>query len=557
MKASFIDKSADERFYKYLLYFTILLSFSLFINNLSLIFGYKNRPLISLITTDIVNLSSNRSILNPTNTSTWENLLNFPNSRHHFYQTLSTQNQKLKSRLNLIADSSSDATTDLDTHYLEADFQNLDKENLHFDYDKESQTLISHLNNLLDETVNSIEDAAKQLENSNLDIEGSNFDEPESVKLPLETSTLSPDIETSPDKDSKTHHLRKIRLEDQKSEKPKIPVPEIDYNDPKPPPTDSKGKAWICPFDHPDKNKIFTPKYHEKRLTHVRPDKFLFSMSPFGPNNQFRGFRDNIMLAYYLNRTVVLPDFVKHITDNSYNHDDYSKNLQNINEKVDLYVLSKFINIITMQDLADLGYCVNQAFTTAYYARYDVGGQTYNQLLHVKDKYHFDILQNPPKEGSESDAYRHPKLANIEIYPDMVNGTNNRVGGYNRQTSQVYITMDNQAVQDAYGTNAGDGSKFNAKTGQGRYTFTPDKLSRVYEGQCSIYVQPFRNFDWAKPILKSKNSRYSIYDTSNSQNKMSASIANPVPPTILPLKPVLEQIHFNPGDYYFHHRVIR
>ena len=59
----------------------------------------------------------------------------------------------------------------------------------------------------------------------------------------------------------------------------------------------------------------------------LRRDKFLINVSPFGPNNQFRGFRDTIMLAYYLNRTVALPGFFKHGTDPSVDRFNFSSNL--------------------------------------------------------------------------------------------------------------------------------------------------------------------------------------------------------------------------------------
>merc|ERR1712242_599157 len=76
-------------------------------------------------------------------------------------------------------------------------------------------------------------------------------------------------------------------------------------------PTASTPELWNCPFD-----------YHETRpnpepTNKLRTDHFLINLSPFGPNNQFRGFRDTILLAYILNRTIVLPLFFKHNSDPS------------------------------------------------------------------------------------------------------------------------------------------------------------------------------------------------------------------------------------------------
>ena len=54
---------------------------------------------------------------------------------------------------------------------------------------------------------------------------------------------------------------------------------------------------WVCPFEYPRTEKNLSkiiPKYN------LRRDKFLLNLSPYGPNNQFRGFRDSVILAYYL-----------------------------------------------------------------------------------------------------------------------------------------------------------------------------------------------------------------------------------------------------------------
>ena len=57
-----------------------------------------------------------------------------------------------------------------------------------------------------------------------------------------------------------------------------------------------------CPFDLPNIPNLnsITPELN------LRKTHFLLNLSPFGPNNQFRGFRDTIMLAIFLNRTIVL-----------------------------------------------------------------------------------------------------------------------------------------------------------------------------------------------------------------------------------------------------------
>ena len=71
---------------------------------------------------------------------------------------------------------------------------------------------------------------------------------------------------------------------------------------------------WTCPFDFPTILESNPTPASNLRKTH-----FLVNLSPFGPNNQFRGFRDTILLAYLLNRTIVLPLFFKHNSDPSQN----------------------------------------------------------------------------------------------------------------------------------------------------------------------------------------------------------------------------------------------
>lgn len=52
-----------------------------------------------------------------------------------------------------------------------------------------------------------------------------------------------------------------------------------------------------------------------------RPDvtlsgrKFLLPLLHFGPNNQLMGLRESVFVAMYLNRTIVIPMFLKHRTD--------------------------------------------------------------------------------------------------------------------------------------------------------------------------------------------------------------------------------------------------
>jgi len=65
-----------------------------------------------------------------------------------------------------------------------------------------------------------------------------------------------------------------------------------------------------CKIDVPRTAGI-VPKYH------TDPDKFLIPVLAWGPNNQMRGFREALILARKMNRTICLPPFFKHHSDKS------------------------------------------------------------------------------------------------------------------------------------------------------------------------------------------------------------------------------------------------
>ena len=49
----------------------------------------------------------------------------------------------------------------------------------------------------------------------------------------------------------------------------------------------------------------------------TRPNKYLIPTLTWGPNNQLRGFREAVIMAIQLNRTLCIPPFYKHHTDAS------------------------------------------------------------------------------------------------------------------------------------------------------------------------------------------------------------------------------------------------
>ena len=67
-----------------------------------------------------------------------------------------------------------------------------------------------------------------------------------------------------------------------------------------------------CQFEADDEeDEIIEPIYK------TRPNKFLIPSLTWGPNNQLRGFRESVIMAIQLNRTLCIPPFYKHKTDSS------------------------------------------------------------------------------------------------------------------------------------------------------------------------------------------------------------------------------------------------
>lgn len=74
------------------------------------------------------------------------------------------------------------------------------------------------------------------------------------------------------------------------------------------------------------------------------PERFIIPLLSMGPNNQLEGFLESVFLAIKLNRTLCIPPFFKHKTDEL--NQSVSAEL-----RIDKNVLSKFITICTEEEL--------------------------------------------------------------------------------------------------------------------------------------------------------------------------------------------------------------
>ncbi|XP_039265084.2 uncharacterized protein LOC120340788 [Styela clava] len=94
----------------------------------------------------------------------------------------------------------------------------------------------------------------------------------------------------------------------------------------------------------------------EKTTIRLNPDRFLFPILMRGPNNQLIGFRESIYVAIRLNRTLVIPRFIKHRTDSQ--REEGSTTIHPAH-RVDFVTLCSFISCVTMQQFRTA--CGNQA----------------------------------------------------------------------------------------------------------------------------------------------------------------------------------------------------
>merc|ERR1719454_3581 len=226
-----------------------------------------------------------------------------------------------------------------------------------------------------------------------------------------------------------------------------------------------------CPFDMEEnwleKARNIEPA-HPVRETH-----YLLNVSPFGPNNQYRGFRDAVMLALYLNRTIVLPPFFKHGTDPSYSKFQDFKNCENSTTKTDPFTFASFTNFITFDEFVER--CAPRVDWVAY-ARTPITGGGYRQLINY-EKLSGMKLQLLNKQDfvnfrDYSNISDHIILPQDQKYYNFYEKS--QFGG------QVFINMRHNSVMGAF------------------------KGANTFNEKCAIWLMPFRNFLWDNTLADPK-----------------------------------------------------
>jgi len=185
-----------------------------------------------------------------------------------------------------------------------------------------------------------------------------------------------------------------------------------------------------------------------------------------------------VILAIYLNRTVVIPPFFKHGTDPSYKNKDSDSILNNTQPgwtKIDVEKLAEFVPVISYEHFVRK--CHN--FDHAYFARRYIPGGLFEQMrayefLAEKELGFSDFLL---KNQTIESFNKFPEIARDVVFP--------RNDGYNRVYSetvknvvneQLYLPMKKVGVDMAYGR-------------------------QHNEGRCAVWLSPFRNMYWNRALL--------------------------------------------------------
>lgn len=134
------------------------------------------------------------------------------------------------------------------------------------------------------------------------------------------------------------------------------------------------------------------------------PERFIIPLLSMGPNNQLEGFLESVFLAIKLNRTLCIPPFFKHKTDEL--NQSVSAEL-----RIDKNVLSKFLTICTEEELPSKCPQIDSIW---------LGSSNIVCGLALQKRYNVFIEQT----GMESwySASRCQPLPGIPSYPEKIEG---------------------------------------------------------------------------------------------------------------------------------------
>lgn len=214
------------------------------------------------------------------------------------------------------------------------------------------------------------------------------------------------------------------------------------------------------------------PKYQ------MHSDKFLVPILLWGPNNQIRGFAETIFLAIKLNRTILIPPFFRHTSDEQ--NDEHSTVLQP-ELVVDIQALSKFISIAPYSAAHET--CENKIDTILLSRKCNTGPQyerlkefeTYSKLnfLRQYDSNEFIKRFVVTEDDPVADFFQNDDSNQVTVLPS------------DRSKLQKFIAM--------------------------HLPHNNTELHQIYEtesSKCAAWVFPYRAFDFRAVGLSKKDPRH-------------------------------------------------
>lgn len=207
-----------------------------------------------------------------------------------------------------------------------------------------------------------------------------------------------------------------------------------------------------CPFDI---KNLYNKNFDDIKplLSSIRRDKFLINLTPFGPNNQLRGFRDTVLLAIYLNRTIILPPFFKHSSDPTQSRPGYF--YQHPSEKINGELLAKLMPVMPFEKFAQA--CPN-SISDALMSRKDSNVTEYKRLAMYQFIYKKQFLTPNYQNGDPT------MMAKTHLAKPNAIGKN----------GQVNLFMSHSSVHSAY-------------------DFDNDH-------QCVMWLEPYRNMQFTPEL---------------------------------------------------------
>lgn len=109
-----------------------------------------------------------------------------------------------------------------------------------------------------------------------------------------------------------------------------------------------------CPLELDAEKKFRTFEINTSPKFELNRQKFLLNITPGELNTleeQIQSFKENLFLAIYLNRTIVLPNFFKSLNDHSIKTNLHAKNLIDPQDWIAMNKLMKYVPVITLDEL--------------------------------------------------------------------------------------------------------------------------------------------------------------------------------------------------------------